>query len=65
MATPLSASVVVPSHGRPLRLRWLLNALEEQTYAEPWEVVVVHDYDQSTAARYLDDEGRLPGDGRR
>ena len=37
-------SVVVPSHDRPLRLRWLLNALEEQTLpAESFEVVVVHD----------------------
>jgi GT2 family glycosyltransferase len=37
-------SVVVPSHERPLRLRWLLNALEEQTL-EPsrFEVVVAHD----------------------
>lgn len=37
-------AVVVPSHDRPLRLRWLLNALEEQTL-EPdrWEVVVSHD----------------------
>ena len=24
-------AVVVPSHDRPVRLRWLLNALEEQT----------------------------------
>jgi GT2 family glycosyltransferase len=30
MAAP-EVSVVVPAHGRPLRLRWLLNALEEQT----------------------------------
>ena len=37
-------SVVVPSHDRPLRLRWLLNALEEQTLdAGAFEVVVVHD----------------------
>jgi GT2 family glycosyltransferase len=37
-------SVVVASHDRPLRLRWLLNALEEQTLArEAWEVVVAHD----------------------
>jgi glycosyltransferase involved in cell wall biosynthesis len=37
-------SVVVPSHDRPLRLRWLLNALEEQTLEpERWEVVVGHD----------------------
>jgi GT2 family glycosyltransferase len=37
-------SVVVPSHDRPLRLRWLLNALEEQTLArDAWEVVVAHD----------------------
>jgi GT2 family glycosyltransferase len=37
-------SVVVASHDRPLRLRWLLNALEEQTLdREAWEVVVAHD----------------------
>jgi GT2 family glycosyltransferase len=37
-------SVVVPSHERPLRLRWLLNALEEQSLArDRWELVVVHD----------------------
>lgn len=37
-------SVVVPSHGRPLRLRWLLNALQEQTLARSrWEVIVAHD----------------------
>jgi GT2 family glycosyltransferase len=37
-------SVVVPSHERPLRLRWLLNALEDQTLDRSrWELVVVHD----------------------
>ena len=37
-------SVVVPSHDRPLRLRWLLNALEEQTLDRSlWEVCVCHD----------------------
>jgi GT2 family glycosyltransferase len=37
-------SLVVASHARALRLRWLLNALEEQTLdRERWEVVVVHD----------------------
>ena len=37
-------SVVVPSHDRPLRLRWLLNALEEQTLPrDRWEVIVGHD----------------------
>jgi GT2 family glycosyltransferase len=42
-------SVVVPSHERPLRLRWLLNALEEQTLARTrWELVVVHDSGDST-----------------
>jgi glycosyltransferase involved in cell wall biosynthesis len=44
---PLTApriSVVVASHDRPLRLRWLLNALEEQTLPrESWEVIVAHD----------------------
>ena len=42
MTTKLS--VVVASHDRPLRLRWLLNALEEQTLdRSEWEVVVAHD----------------------
>jgi glycosyltransferase involved in cell wall biosynthesis len=37
-------AVVVPSHDRPLRLRWLLNALEEQTLArDRFEVVIAHD----------------------
>src|SRR4051812_3550920 len=37
-------TVVVPSHDRPLRLRWLLNALEAQTLDKAlWEVVVGHD----------------------
>jgi GT2 family glycosyltransferase len=37
-------SVVVASHARPLRLRWLLNALEAQTVERSlWEVVVCHD----------------------
>ena len=35
-------AVAVASHARPLRLRWLLNALEEQT-ATDFEVVVAHD----------------------
>jgi len=49
-------SVVVASHGRPLRLRWLLNALEEQTLpAGDWELIVVHGYDAATAARFLGD----------
>lgn len=37
-------AVVVPSHNRPLRLRWLLNALHDQTLPfERWEVIVGHD----------------------
>jgi len=36
--------VAVASHERPVRLRWLLNALAEQTLArERWEVLVAHD----------------------
>jgi GT2 family glycosyltransferase len=50
----IAVSVVVPSHARHLRLRWLLNALEEQTLApERWEAVVVHDYDDETAERVI------------
>jgi glycosyltransferase involved in cell wall biosynthesis len=37
-------TLVVASHARALRLRWLLNALEEQTLERSrWELVVVHD----------------------
>lgn len=49
MATPEPVtapelSVVVASHDRPLRLRWLLNALDQQTLDRSlWEVVVCHD----------------------
>jgi GT2 family glycosyltransferase len=51
----IAVSVVVASHGRHLRLRWLLNALEEQTLDPArWEVIVVHTYDEETAARVLD-----------
>jgi GT2 family glycosyltransferase len=42
-------AVVVASHERPLRLRWLLNALEEQTLSrERFEVVVCHDSGEET-----------------
>lgn len=41
------------SHARPLRLLWLLNALEEQTLQEPWELIVVHDLDADAARRVL------------
>jgi hypothetical protein len=47
---------VVVAASRPLRLRWLLNALEEQTLPpDDWELVVVHGFDRATAARFLDD----------
>jgi GT2 family glycosyltransferase len=56
-------SVVVPSHARRLRLRWLLNALEEQTLpADAFEVIVVHDYTGPDAA--LIDEHPLTVSGR-
>lgn len=56
-------TVVVPSHDRPLRLLWLLNALEEQTLApEAWEVVVVHDSSgPETEALLLDHPLRAAG----
>lgn len=45
-------SVVVPSHDRPLRLRWLLNALEEQD-TDGWEVIVAHDSSGPETERLL------------
>jgi GT2 family glycosyltransferase len=50
-----AVGVVIASHGRALRLRWLLNALEEQRAAGSFEVVVVHDYEPAERARLLDD----------
>jgi len=58
-------SIVVPSHDRPLRLRWLLNALDAQTLDRClWEVVVCHDSfgvetDRVLATHPLADEGVL------
>jgi GT2 family glycosyltransferase len=47
-------SVCVPSHERPLRLRWLLNALAEQTLDRArWEVVVCDDSRDPTVAALL------------
>src|SRR5215208_455548 len=52
--TDIEISVVVPSHERPLRLRWLLNALEEQTLDRArWELVVVHDCRGEATAELL------------
>ena len=63
MGSP-DVSVVVPSHARRLRLRWLLNALEDQTLAPArFEVIVVHDYTgadaELLAGHPLAQEGRL------
>ena len=48
-------AVVVPSHDRTIRLRWLLNALEEQTLAhERFEVIVCHDCSDMRTVELLD-----------
>ena len=50
----MEISVVVPSHDRPLRLRWLLNALQQQTLAaERWELVVADDSSGEEAEELL------------
>lgn len=47
-------SVVVPTRGRPLRLRWLLNALEEQEMGSGrFEVIVAHDSPGTETAALL------------
>jgi glycosyltransferase involved in cell wall biosynthesis len=52
---PPRISVVVPSHGRPERLRTLLDALAAQVLdREQWEVVVVHTYHSDVASELLD-----------
>jgi GT2 family glycosyltransferase len=46
----IDVSVAIPSHDRPIRLLWLLNALEEQTLPpERFEVIVAHDSSDETA----------------
>ena len=56
MAAPITDSprvcVVVPSHERPLRLRWLLNALELQT-APDFEAIVCDDSRDPEVAEVL------------
>jgi glycosyltransferase involved in cell wall biosynthesis len=62
-------TVAVASHDRPVRLRWLLNALEEQTFPrEGFEVVVCHDSGDETETLLRDHplgvrRHRLPGGG--
>jgi GT2 family glycosyltransferase len=54
MTPGLDISVVVPSHDRPLRLLWLLNALEAQTLDPArWEVVVAYDSEPPVTQRVL------------
>ena len=50
----LDVAVVVPTHGRPLRLRWLLNALAEQDLPrERFEVIVAHNEGDAPTAAVL------------
>ena len=54
METGPDIAVVIPSHDRPLRLRWLLNALAEQTLErDRFEVVVGHDSGGPATAELL------------
>lgn len=55
MGNGTEVSVVVASHGRPDRLRILLDALARQTLARGlWEAVVVHTYDRALASTLFD-----------
>ena len=48
------AAVVVSTHDRPVRLRWLLNALSEQSFPpESFEVIVAHDSRHPDTERLL------------
>src|SRR6266446_4189885 len=62
MASAPEISVVVPSHDRPVRLRWLLNARGEQTLErDRFEVVVVHDSGGETSELLRTHELALDG----
>jgi glycosyltransferase involved in cell wall biosynthesis len=54
----VDVAVVVPTHRRPLRLRWLLEALGEQTV--PFEAVVVHAAGDTETAAVLRDHPLAP-----
>ncbi len=57
-------TVVVASHNRALRLRWLLNALEEQDLdRDRWEVVVAHDSTDDGLTEALLEHHPLAADG--
>ena len=56
----MELSVVVPSRDRPLRLRWLLNALEDQQADFDWEVIVAHN-SRGPETQALLDSHPLPG----
>ena len=50
-----SVAVAVTSHNRPVRLRWLLNALAQQTLGdERLEVIVAHDSNSPETEQLLD-----------
>ncbi len=65
MSTP-ELSIVVASHGRPLRLRWLLNTLEAQTLDRAaWEVIVPPGgwrLARAPSIVFIDDDARPPED---
>jgi len=50
-------SVVVATRDRPVRLRWLLNALEEQDAEFAFEVVVAHNSSGPETRRLLEERG--------
>lgn len=59
----VEVSVVVPSHGRPNRLRDLLGALAEQTLSrERWELIVAHTYAPEVGAEIFEGH-ELKADG--
>jgi GT2 family glycosyltransferase len=54
-APGLDATVVVPSHGRPDRLKALLDALAQQTLPrDRWDAVVAHTYPPDVATELFD-----------
>ena len=59
MAPVVNVAVVVPTYRRPLRLRWLLNALSEQQDVR-FETLVAHDCGDDEAAQMLATHGSAP-----
>ncbi len=51
----LSFSFIIPVYNRPDEIKELLQSLEEQTYSEPFEVLIIEDGSSEPAEQIVKD----------